>query len=78
MGPLIDENKLQFEEKVNKTEKFEKYLKMYIINLKTIRYKRTASGNIIYSNLNFKLKRPVSSLRLPKEQKEAKTSKSKK
>ena len=29
-----------------KTENLEKYLKMCIINFKTIRYKLTASGNI--------------------------------
>ena len=46
---------------------------MYIINFKTICYKLNASGKIIHSILNYKLKRPVSNLRLPKEQKPAKT-----
>ena len=61
-----------------KTEKFEKDLKMYIINFKTICYKLTASGNIIHSIQNYKLMRPVSNLRLPKEQKQAKTANSEK
>ena len=42
MGPLSDENKLQFNKRTTKTEKFEKYLKTYIINFKTIRYRLTA------------------------------------
>ena len=51
-----------------KTEKFEKALKMYnIINSQTIRYKLSASVNIIHSIFNYKLMRPVSTLRLPKE-----------
>ena len=41
-------------------------------------YEQTASGNIINSILNYKLKRFVSSLRLPKEQKQAKTAISRK
>ena len=45
-------------------------MKMCGINLKGNRYKLTASDNIIYSILNYKLKRPVSFLRLPKEQKQ--------
>ena len=55
--------------RTTKTEKFEKKLKMYIINFKTIRYKLSASGNIIHSVFNYKFMRPVSNLRLPKEQK---------
>ena len=43
---------------------------MFIIKFKTIRYKLTASGNIIHSILNYKPVRPVSNLRLPKEQKQ--------
>ena len=42
---------------------------MYIINFKTIRYNLSASGDIIHSIFNYKLMRPVSNLRLPKEQK---------
>ena len=42
---------------------------MYIINFKTIRYKLSASGDITHSIFNYKLMRPVSNLRLPKEQK---------
>ena len=46
---------------------------MYIPYFKTNGYKLiTDSGNIIYSILNHKLKRVVSNLRLPKEQKQAK------
>ena len=60
------------------TEKFEKYLKVYIINFKTKGYELTASGNIINSILNYKLKRLVSNLRLPKKQKQAKTAVSRK
>ena len=59
--------------RTTKTEKFEKYLKTYIINIKTIRYKLAASSNIIHSTLNYKLMRPVSNLRLPNEQKQPKT-----
>ena len=43
---------------------------MYIINFKTIRYKLTASGNIIHSILNYKPIRPLRYLRLPREQKQ--------
>ena len=50
LGPLNDENKQQVDE--TKTEKFEKFLIMYIINLMTIRYRLIASGNIIHSILN--------------------------
>ena len=32
--------------RTTKTEKLEKYFKIFIINFKTIRYKLTASGNI--------------------------------
>ena len=44
-------------------------MKMNIITFKAIRYKPSASGNIIPSIFNYKLMRPVSNLRLPKEQK---------
>ena len=54
--------------RTTKTEKFEiKELKMFIINFKTIHYELSASGNIIHSIVNYKLMRPVSNLRLPKE-----------
>ena len=43
---------------------------MFIINFKIIRYKLAASGNINHSILNYKPMRPVSNLRLPKEQKQ--------
>ena len=49
-----------------------KKLKMYIINIKTIRYKPSASGNIIPSIFNYKLMRPANNLRLPTEQKNRK------
>ena len=69
MRPLNDENKLQFDEKKNKTLKFENYLKMFsIINFKTIR-NMTTPGNIVHSTLNFMLMRPVRILRLPKNKK---------
>ena len=58
--------------KATKTEKLEKYLKMYIINFKTNHFKQTASSNIVHSVLNYKLMRPVSKIQLPKEQKQAK------
>ena len=61
MGPLNDENNLQVDEKnKQKTEMYGKYLKMNkIIKLKTIRYKLTATGNIIiHSILNFEPMRP--------------------
>ena len=67
MGPLIDENKLQFDERNKKTEK---YFKIFIINITTIRYKLTASCDINHSILNYKPMRPVINLRLPKEQKQ--------
>ena len=60
-----------------KTEKLEKKMKMYI-NFKTIRYKLSASGNIVHSIFNYKLMRSVSNLRLPKEQKKGKTANSRK
>ena len=69
MRPLFDENKLQFDiwqKEHQKLKKFEKNLKMYIINFKTTGYELTALGNIINSILNYKLKRLVSNLRLPK------------
>ena len=43
-------------------------MKMYILNFKTIRYKLSAPGNINHSIFNYKLMRPVSNLRQPKEQ----------
>ena len=58
--------------RTTKTEKFEKKMKIYVINIKTILYKLSASGNIIHSIFNYKLTRPVSNLRLPKEQKSRK------
>ena len=51
---------------------------MYIINFQTIRYKQNVLGNIIHSIFNYQLKRPVSNLRLPKEQKTRKNIKFKK
>ena len=36
-----------------KLDKFDKYLKMYIINFKTIRYELTASDNTIHTILNY-------------------------
>ena len=62
--------------RTTKTEKFEKYLKMYTQNFRTIHYKLAASVKIIHSILNCKLVRPVSNLYLPKEQKQAKTANS--
>ena len=43
---------------------------MFVLNFKTIHYKLTAWGNIIHLILNYKPMRPVSNLRLPKEQKQ--------
>ena len=55
MGLLNDENKLQVDEKNNKTEKFENSLKMFcIINFRTIR--NTTSVNIVHSDFNFMFK----------------------
>ena len=65
MGHLNDENKLKDDKKNNKTEKFEKFCKC--IKFITIRNKLTVSGNVVHSILNYKLKRPVSILRLHKE-----------
>ena len=42
---------------------------MYIINFKTIRYELSGLGIIIHLIFNYKLLRPVSKLRLRKEQK---------
>ena len=53
-------------------------MEMYIINFKTIRYKLSDSGNMIHSFFTYKLMRPVSYLRLPKDQKTGKNSKFKK
>ena len=64
--------------RTTKTEKFENYLKLYIINFKTKGYELTASGSIIISILNYKLKRLVRILRLHKEQKTGKNSNFKK
>ena len=54
MGPLIDENNLQFDERNNKNWKAWKNFKMFIINFKIIRYKLTALSNINHSILNYK------------------------
>ena len=43
-----------------------------------IRYKLTASGKVNHSILNYRFMRPVSNLRLPKEQEQAKTAISRK
>ena len=64
--------------RTTKTEKFEKYSKMYIISSKTKGYELTASSNIINSILNYKFKRLVSNLRLHKDKKQAKTTISRK
>ena len=56
--------------RISKTEKLEKCFKMFIINSMTIRYKLAASVKINHSILNYKLMRPVISLRLPKKQKQ--------
>ena len=67
--------KINLTKRTKTIEKFEKNLKTYIINLKSIRYKLTALGNIIPLVPNYKLMRAVSNFRLPKEQKQAKTAK---
>ena len=59
----------QLTKKTTKIEKFEENLKMYIVNSKIIRYKLTAWGKSFHFILNYKLMRPVSILRLAKEQK---------
>ena len=41
MWPLIDENKLKFDESNNKSEKFENCLKIDILNFKTKGYDLT-------------------------------------
>ena len=56
--------------RITKTEKIEKCLKifkMYIINVKNIRHKLTGWVDINQSIVKYKLIRPVSILRLPKE-----------
>ena len=54
--------------RTTKTEKFEKSLIMYnIVILKSICYKLTAGGKIFLLIGNYKFKRPVTILRLPKE-----------
>ena len=55
--------------RATKTETFENF-NMFIINFKTIRYKLTASGNIIHSMPNGKPRRTISNLRLPKQPKQ--------
>ena len=55
-GPLNDENKLR--RKDQKLKRLKK-MKLYFINFKTVRYKRSASGNIIQSIFTYKLMRPV-------------------
>ena len=65
----IKKIKLQVDEKNNKNWKIWKKIQMYIINFLTIHYKLKVLGNIIHSIFNYKLKPPVSNLRLPKEQK---------
>ena len=72
IGPLNGERSnpvfVVVDENNNKNWKVEKFLKMYIIiTFKTFHYKLTALGNIVHSILNYKLMRPVSILRLPKE-----------
>ena len=51
---------------------------MYIKNVKTIRHKISALGKIIHSIFYYQLMRPVSNLRLPKEQKTRTSSNSRK
>ena len=58
--------------RTTKTEKFEKKFKIQIINFKTIRNKLSALGNIIHLIFNYKLMRPVSNFRLPKNKKNRK------
>ena len=70
IGPIVDENKLQFDKKNNKNWKFGKIFQSVDQNFKIIRYKLTALGNINHSILNYKAMRPVINLRLPKEQKQ--------
>ena len=71
MGPLNDEKNYKLTKRTTKNEKKmknPKKPKMYnIINFKPIRYKVTASCNIIHSILNYKVMRLVNPLRLPKE-----------
>ena len=77
MGPLNDENKLKLT-KIRKTEKIEKSLKIYnVINFNAIRYKLTASGNVVHSIISYKLMRPVSILRLHKSRQKQKNQKKK-
>ena len=61
--------------RTTKIEKFEKTLKVYNIKIfRTVCYKLTATSNIILSIFIYKPMRPVSNLRLPKEQKTSKNS----
>ena len=54
--------------KTTKTEEFKKLLELYnIINFENICNKMAALGNINPLILNYKLLRPVSILRLPKD-----------
>ena len=91
MGPINDENKLQVNEKNNKnwknwkilknnTTKTEKIEKSWnnILKFKTIRYKLTASVDIIHLILNYKFVRPFSILWQPNEWKIGKNNKIKK
>ena len=66
---MIRKNKLtKRTTKTEKNKKSWKILKIYnIINFETIRYKLTASGNLIHSILNYKLMRVVITVRVPKE-----------
>ena len=60
--------KYKLMKRTTNAEKTEKSSKIYNIkNFKTIRYKVTASGNMIHSIFNYKLMRPVNNLRLPKD-----------
>ena len=74
MKPLIDENKLKFDEK--EQQKLKSLKNVWKCISKTLRLKAINwlidSGNIINSILNYKPRRLVSNLRLPKEQKQAK------
>ena len=67
---LNDENKLQVDKNHKKNWKNWNILKIFekynIMNFKAIRYKICASGKIVYSILNYKLRRLLSILRLPK------------
>ena len=71
-----DENKLQVDEKKNKTEKFLKCSTMYnIIKFKTFRYNLPATVKINHSVLSYKLMRTVSNFGNIKNKKSGKNSK---